>query len=634
MTSASAPNRVFTLGSLTGGAAAQLNPIAGTGQAGSLGDAGTALLAQFNLKTDSLGMRSGVAVAADGTLFIADTLNSTIRRISGADSSESATAGEPGIVRSIAGRWADAQAENGAGVTLTEPMGLALDRAGNLYITDYAAGAVDILPAATSATPGALEILAHVASPSSIAVTADGRRVFVASPITGFVTSIDTTTRAIRAVAGLTVNGASAAATSSAARTNNCGAAAENPPAVCPAGLAADGSGNLFIADANGGQILRVDAQTGATKIAVTGLSLPGDMAFDSKGNLYLSEQGHDRILEIKGLGVPVSNLTITAPAALPPPTPPLVCTALVNQPQAFNFCDMLISGNTGAQAFIVTNNTAGAVTALTIAMNPAVTPANFTIQGSTCTPTLSAGASCTVNLEFTPQQDGEIDSALTATDAAGDTASSEVGGTGTDFQLALASGQSTQMTVAQGGSVTFNLQVIPDAIFSGSVTYVCPPAATINSTTAGFMPPYTTCTFSPTSQTISPGTAANFSVTFKTTYNYIPPGQTALPAAPASQPGAGGRMLLFPALAILALAAFLWSANRAGKMRRRFRFALPAAALAGMVMAAGLLGACHHSTPNPAIQTTPTGTTTMTVSATCQGVTQGVPITLEVVAP
>ena len=341
LTSASSPNRVFELGSPAAGTTPQLNPIAGSGQTGSLGDAGTAGLAQFDLKTDSLVMRSGVAAAPDGTIFIADTLNSTIRRISGSGSSE------PGIVSSIAGRWAGSE-----GIPLSEPMGLALDRAGNLYIADYAAGAVDILPAATSATPGALEILAHVASPATIAVTADGKSVFVASPDAGRVISIDTATRALRSVVGMTIGSAAPGAGVAPADANPCNTSEPVGGMDCAAGLAVDGMGNLFVARLNAGEIIRVDAKTGASRVAAAGLEAPGDMSFDSKGNLYLSEQGHQRILEIKGLGAPVSNLTITAPAALPPPTPPLVCTALVAQPQAFNFCDMPVDGVTGAQLY------------------------------------------------------------------------------------------------------------------------------------------------------------------------------------------------------------------------------------------------------------------------------------------
>ena len=152
------PNRVMSLpasgsvranaASVEGGAGASANlvAIAGNGTAGSLGDGGAAAAAQLSLNFDSMYMRSGVAVAPDGTIFIADTENVTIRRISSASSSE------PGVIRSVAGKWGPTQS-----VQLSEPMGLALDRAGNLYIADHGANAVIELHDATAATPGKLE---------------------------------------------------------------------------------------------------------------------------------------------------------------------------------------------------------------------------------------------------------------------------------------------------------------------------------------------------------------------------------------------------------------------------------------------------------------------------------------------
>src|ERR1700733_10181765 len=187
-------NRIFTLATAFSplgsanplAASSKLALFAGQVAAGSLGDGGAASGAEFDLKLDSLTIRSGLVVAPDGTIFVADTLNGTIRTIAGAASSE------PGIVRSVVGRFGPRQ-----NVELVEPLGLALDRAGNLYIADRGANAVLMLHGATSATPGALEILAHVVSPASVGVTLDGRKVFAASPDTGSIVEINAATRSI-----------------------------------------------------------------------------------------------------------------------------------------------------------------------------------------------------------------------------------------------------------------------------------------------------------------------------------------------------------------------------------------------------------------------------------------------------
>ena len=43
---------------------------------------------------------------------------------------------------------------------------------------------------------------------------------------------------------------------------------------------------------------------------------MPGEIAFDADGNLFIAEQGRNRISEIKGLGQPVANVTLTPPPA------------------------------------------------------------------------------------------------------------------------------------------------------------------------------------------------------------------------------------------------------------------------------------------------------------------------------
>ncbi len=75
-------------------------PAVGIGTVGSIGDGGASSAAELDLSLNDFTMRSEVAVAPDGTLFIADTGNATIRTVAGAATSE------PSIIRSVAGRWA------------------------------------------------------------------------------------------------------------------------------------------------------------------------------------------------------------------------------------------------------------------------------------------------------------------------------------------------------------------------------------------------------------------------------------------------------------------------------------------------------------------------------------------------
>jgi hypothetical protein len=439
-------------------------------------------------------------------------------------------------------------------------MGIAVDRAGNLYIADYSAGAVDVLAAAT----GQLSTLAQVISPASIAVTPDGKQVFVASPATGAVFAIATGTRAIAAVSGFAPAAlASSPAAGPCANVGSANQSAAADAAACPAGLAADAHGNLFVADASGGKILRVDAKTGKSSAIASGLSVPGALALDTKGNLYVAEQGANRVLVLPDVTANSGNITLTAPAAFAAPCPQTT--------DPFTFCNMPSGGTSPTATFTLTNTSATtAATAVAIS----VTSADFTVENKSCTVTLPASGTCTIGVAFTPQASGARAGTLTVTDsAAGDSATYDLAGTGDDYTLQLASGQPTEVSIAQGGTATFKAMVTPDSVFGQNgemVKFQCP----------SNVPAFATCAFSPCPVAITPGTPVAFTVTFVTSSatvsaptvanpcgggsSGVGPGVTRNPtlflrAAPSRlAAGAGGR---FPAVWWLALAAIFGGA-------------------------------------------------------------------------
>jgi sugar lactone lactonase YvrE len=621
VTNGAAPNRIFTLtgladlatGGLNPGATARLAWIAGSGISGSLGDGGNALGAQFALKLDSLVMRSGIAVAADGTIVVADTLNATIRRIAGSDSTE------PGIVRSIAGQWASRQ-----NIAMAEPLGLALDHAGNLYVADRAAGAIDVLPDAVTSSPGDqhVQVLAHVAAPASIALTNDGNKAFVASADSGAIFEIDTQTRAIRSLAALPALKNAANGETLTACAN---AQANGSGPLCPAGLAADGGANLFVADANSGNILRLDARTSQLTTAASGLHSPGDMSFDSSGNLFVAEQGANRILKFVSMGQDPSNLTITMPPALPPPPSPRVCP----QTAPFDFCDQPTGGSTPTQPFTVTNNTSAAVGGIAISFTGA-NPGDFQPASNTCGSSLAAGATCTINVDFAPTATGSRSATLSVTDAAGDSTTASVTGTGDDYQITL-NGSPIEQSVVQGGTVKFNFNVAPDTVFGGDVTIVCP----------ANIPSLSTCTPSSSTVTVTPGTPAQFSMTFVTTYNGVLGGSASNGLVPGARiPHDRGNRSAFgttfsPAILLAVFSslglAFSWS--RFSKIARLRRASLLWIAVLLFTCGVAFLGGCkHHSVP--ANLNTPAGATTLIVQGTAQNASRGITIILDVVGP
>ncbi|MBM3276802.1 MAG: tandem-95 repeat protein [Candidatus Handelsmanbacteria bacterium] len=96
--------------------------IAGTGTAGATGDSGAAASARLNSP-------GGVVVTSAGVIFVADTGNHKIRRINAARDSITTYAGT-----GTAGSSGDGGAARSA--KLSSPSGLCLDASGNLYVTD------------------------------------------------------------------------------------------------------------------------------------------------------------------------------------------------------------------------------------------------------------------------------------------------------------------------------------------------------------------------------------------------------------------------------------------------------------------------------------------------------------------
>jgi hypothetical protein len=282
----------------------------------------------------------------------------------------------------------------------------------------------------------------------------------------------------------------------------------------CPAGLAVDGRGNLFVADAANGKILRVDAATGKVTTAVSGMVTPGDIAFDRQGDLFASEQGRNRVIAFGAIGDP-SNLTLAAPSVFPAPCPQ------VSNP--FTFCNEP-QGGTSAQATFTLTNTSATTTLTGITITPAFVPANtqpppaptnFTNESTSCTATLNPGATCTINIAFTPLSTGAITGILTVTDNQGDSVSVNLAGTAGTFSLQLAGGQTSELTIPQGNTATFMAQIVPDNIYGEDgekVSFSCP----------SNLPLFTNCSFNPCPVSITPGTTASFNIVFVTSSSTV----------------------------------------------------------------------------------------------------------------
>jgi hypothetical protein len=622
-------------------------PVAGVGTVGSIGDGGAASAAELDLSLNEFTMRSEVAVALDGTLFIADTGNATIRSVAGAATSE------PSIIRSVAGRWAPRQ-----NVELTEPLGVSLDRAGNLYIADHGANAVDKLFGAASPKAGQLEVMAHMVSPAAVAVTPNGNTVFAASPDTGVIVAINTQTHALRSA------GVSSAPLFATALARSNGAR------IIPQGLAVDGGGNLFIAytvtGGNSDQILRLDAISSKLTVAARGLSAPGNISFDAQGDLFVANQGMRQVLKFNAMGVPATGVTLL------PPTP---CTT------ATVFCDQVIGGTSPTLAYELFNNNSSAITGITAGFT-AGNNNDFTISNSSCATSLAANSGCAYNVAFTPAANvtsacpggagSNIRCATFTVNYTGATAplSAEASGVADDFEITCmntmtftcpppSNGAPYEITISQGFPATFQLQIVPDDTFSGSVTLNCP--TNLPAAPAGSAGNPTTCGISsgttvslPLANTltlpVTAGTAVPFNVTFQTTTTtgkQFP----ATAAAAVRRLGAiagifsgtsggsdssggsrGPRNQAARELAAAVLLAVIFSSLVWLVRQTRLSRKVTVLALTLAVAICAALGGCHNtnSTAN-VIPYTPTGTYTLTVHGFVQNASRGFTMTLVV---
>lgn len=216
--------------------------VAGSGAAGFGGDGGPATSA-------TLRFPRRVAVDAAGNLFIADTDNNRVRRV---DTS--------GVITTVAGNGTCCSSGDGGPATdasLGFPRGVAVDGDGNLYIADRGNHRIRrVDPSGIITTVAGTGIFgftgdggpatgAHLAFPTDVAVDGAGD-LFIADTLNRRVRKIDAS-GVIITVAGTGTFGFS-----------GDGGPATDASLALPAGVAVDGSGNLFIADPTSQRIRRV----------------------------------------------------------------------------------------------------------------------------------------------------------------------------------------------------------------------------------------------------------------------------------------------------------------------------------------------------------------------------------------
>ena len=115
--------------------------------------------------------------------------------------------------------------------------------------------------------------------------------------------------------------------------------------------------------------------------------------------------------------GIRTGALSLTDNASTSPQTAPLSGTGvalLTLAPASLSFGNQFVGTTSLSQTATLTNGTT-----VPIAITSIAASGNFTIQNNNCPVTLAAGASCVINVVFSPQTAASLSGALTAMDAA-----------------------------------------------------------------------------------------------------------------------------------------------------------------------------------------------------------------------
>ena len=249
---------------------------------------------------------TGIAIDAAGNLYIAEVSNQTIVEIT-----------PLGVVSTLAGLAGSAGSADGTGsaARFNGPYGVAVDGAGNVYDADSgshtirkitAAGVVTTL-AGLAANVGSVDGTGSAARfryPSGVAVDATGN-VFVADHFNFTIREV-TPAGVVTTLAGLAGVGGSTDGTGSAARFNGA------------YGVAADGAGNVYVADSGSHTIRKITPAGVVTTLAGlatisgsadgTGSAArflnPNGIAADVAGNVYVADTFNHTIRKVTPAGV------------------------------------------------------------------------------------------------------------------------------------------------------------------------------------------------------------------------------------------------------------------------------------------------------------------------------------------
>lgn len=272
-----------------------ITTIAGSDSEGFGGDGSSATSAVLNSPF-------GVAIDANGTMFITDYDNHRVRKVHAS-----------GVISTIAGTGSDGFSGDGAEATkakLTNPAGIAVDASGNLYVADLGNNRIrKIDPIGNISTvagkgeagyegDGGSATSAKLNMPVSVAVDKSGN-FYVADYLNHRIRKVDSSGN-INTVAG-----------SGKAGFSGDGSSATLCQLYLPGGVDVDDSGNIYISDSGNNRVRKVDTSGIIMTIAGNGvkgfggdgnfgtycqLDAPAGIVVSDSGSVYIADYGNKRV--------------------------------------------------------------------------------------------------------------------------------------------------------------------------------------------------------------------------------------------------------------------------------------------------------------------------------------------------
>lgn len=308
-------NRIRRVDAVTG----IISTLAGNGTAGYAGNGLVSTDPSVRVNAPA-----GVTLDGAGNVYIADTGNNVMRRISAST----------GIISTVAGTGAQGHSGDGSAAvnaTLNKPRGVTMDASGNLYIADtdnHRIRRVDAETQIINTVAGdgytnplsgmggytgdyGKATLAELNFPYAVAFDGDGN-MYIPDSRNNVVREVAAVSGSITASSMITTM----AGTGAAGDTGD-GAAATLATLWSPLGVAVDAAGDVVIADSLNNSLRKVNAASGfISTIARNGvgwfadpeggpyavsISAPVGLFLDEDGNLYFADSGNARIRAMQG---------------------------------------------------------------------------------------------------------------------------------------------------------------------------------------------------------------------------------------------------------------------------------------------------------------------------------------------